>query len=280
LAKSALASRKSQFQVEPSQGNRFVALNTKIKPFDNLNVRRAVAAVTDRNALRLTRGGSYIGTVATHFIPPGIPGFDDAGGNGGPGFDFYKNPNGDLNLAMEYMKKAGYKSGKYTGKPLLMIGDNMPPASKTGEAFQSQIAKLGFKLNYRQVPHATMLSKFCGVPKNEPAICVNLGWGKDFYDPESFIDPLFSGKAIVPSNNSNYAQLNDPAINAAIDRATSITDPAARAKAYGELDKKITGGAYFITWLWDNQARFASKDVKGIYNKFSSTFDYNFSSLK
>ncbi len=118
------------------------------------------------------------------------------------------------------------------------------------------------------------------MPKNEPAICVNLGWGKDFYDPESFIDPLFAGKAIIPSNNSNYSQLNDPRINAQIDKATSITDPAARAKAYGDLDREITGGAYFITWLWDNQVRFASKDVNGVYNKFNSTWDYNFSSLK
>jgi ABC-type transport system substrate-binding protein len=65
-----------------------------------------------------------------------------------------------------------------------------------------------------------------------------------------------------------------------IDKASSITDPAARAKAYGDLDKKITGGAYFITWLWDNQVRFASKDVNGVYNKFASTFDYTFTSLK
>ena len=47
---------------------------------------------------------------------------------------------------MEYMKKAGYPSGKYTGPPLLMVGDNQPPASKTGEAFQAQLEKLGFKL--------------------------------------------------------------------------------------------------------------------------------------
>ncbi len=51
----------------------------------------------NRNALRQTRGGPAVGTVATHFIPPLMPGFDQAGGNAGPGYDFYKNPNGDLN---------------------------------------------------------------------------------------------------------------------------------------------------------------------------------------
>jgi peptide/nickel transport system substrate-binding protein len=279
VLKQALSSRKQQVSNTPSQGNRFIALNSKVKPFDNINVRRAVAAVTDRNALRLTRGGPAIGVIATHFLPPGIPGFEEAGGEKSS-FDFYNNPNGDLNLAMQYMKKAGYSSGKYTGSPLLMVGDNQPPASKTGEAFQSQLQKLGFKLNYRQVPHATMLSKFCGVPKAAVAICPNLGWGKDFYDPQSFMDPVFNGKNIAPQNNSNYAQLNDPKINALLDKAVSTTDETQRAKLYGEIDKTITSGAYVITWLWDNQVRLESTNVKGVLNDFNSTWDYNFTSLK
>jgi peptide/nickel transport system substrate-binding protein len=279
VLKSALTSRKKQVSNSPSQGLRFIAFNTKVKPFENINVRRAIAAVTDRNALRLTRGGPAIGIVATHILPPGIPGFKEAGGTASS-FDFYKNPNGNLQLAMQYMKKAGYPSGKYTGGRVLMVGDNTPPASKTGEAFQSQIQKLGFKVNYRQVPHATMLSKFCGVPKAAVAICPNLGWGKDFYDPQSFLDPIFNGKNIAQTNNSNYAQLNDPAINAQLDKDTSITDEAQRAKAYGQLDKTITSGAYVIPWLWDNQVRFASTNVKGVVNEFNSTWDYNFTSLK
>ena len=44
------------------------------KPFDNINVRKAVIAATDRNALRLTRGGAVIGDIANGWIPPGLPG--------------------------------------------------------------------------------------------------------------------------------------------------------------------------------------------------------------
>ena len=49
-------------------------MNTTIKPFDNINVRKAVIAGFDRNALRLTRGGALVGDIPTHFIPPGIAG--------------------------------------------------------------------------------------------------------------------------------------------------------------------------------------------------------------
>ena len=57
-----------------------IALNTTVKPFDNINVRKAIIAGFDRNALRLTRGGEILGDIATGWIPPGIPGFEEAGG--------------------------------------------------------------------------------------------------------------------------------------------------------------------------------------------------------
>ena len=79
------------------------------------------------------------------------------------------------------MKKAGYENGMYNGPPLLTVADNESPAKETAEAFQEQVEKIGIKLQLREVPHATMLSKFCQVPKADVAICPNLGWGADFF---------------------------------------------------------------------------------------------------
>jgi peptide/nickel transport system substrate-binding protein len=280
ILKSALSQRKDQLNIAPSQGIRFIALNTKVKPLDNINVRKAIIAATDREALRVTRGGETLGPIANHLIPPEMPGFEEAGGLEGPGYDFLANPKGDLNLAMEYMKKAGYKSGLYSGPPILVISDNQPPASKTGEAFQAQIQKLGFKLNFRPVPHVNVISKFCGTPKAAVAICPTLGWGKDFFDSQSMLDPILNGRNIVPVGNANYAQANDPALNAALDKAATLTDAAARAKAYAAIDKQATGQAYYIPWLWDNQINFTSKNVNGVKNKFNSSWDLTASSLK
>jgi peptide/nickel transport system substrate-binding protein len=280
VLKQALSQRKDQLNIAPSQGIRFIALNNKVKPLDNINVRKAITAVTDREALRITRGGETLGPIANHLIPPEMPGFEEAGGLQGPGYDFLANPKGDLNLAKEYMKKAGYKSGLYSGPPILVISDNQEPASKTGQAFQSQITKLGFKLNFRQVQHADVISKFCGTPKAAVAICPTLGWGKDFFDSQSSLDPVLNGKNIVPVGNTNTAQANDPKLNAAMDKAETLTDPAARAKAWAEIDKTATGEAFYVPWLWDNQINFASANVNGVKNKFNSSWDFTASSLK
>ena len=83
IVKQALTRAKSQITFVAGGSNRFVALNTRIAPFDDLNVRKAVLAVFDREAMLLTRGGSAVGEIATHFLPPGFPGFEEAGGSAG-----------------------------------------------------------------------------------------------------------------------------------------------------------------------------------------------------
>ena len=279
VLRSALATRRNQVAIVRSQGMRYVALNSTVKPFDNVDVRRAVAAVIDRNALRLTRGGPTLGPIATHYLPPGIPGFAEAGGEKGT-FEFMTKPTGDLKLAQEYMRKAGYASGKYSGPELLMAGDNQVPGSKTGEAVQSQLAKLGFKFNYRQVSRPTTFTKFCGAPKAKVAVCPNGAWGKDFYDAQSLLDPVFNGKNIVPVATPNWSNVDDPELNAALDIATTETDPEERAKLYGEIDRTVTDAAYVVPWLWDNQINLAAENVKGPVNKFNSSWDIAYMSLK
>jgi peptide/nickel transport system substrate-binding protein len=281
VLKQAVSSRKDQISIEPSGGMRYISLNTTVKPLDNINVRRAITAVIDKTALRQTRGGPSIGTVATHILPPGIDGHDEAGGTKGPGYDFSSGATANVALAQQYMKKAGYSSGKYTGPPILTIADNESPAKETAEAFQEQVRKIGLNLQFREVPHATLLSKFCLVPKANVGICPTLGWGADFFAAQSFIDPLFNGKNIVPSGNVNTAEVNDPKLNAKIEKAKQITNPDASAKAWGELDKEISSQAYFIPWLWDNNVGLQSKNMKGVSSKFNSgAHDFAFSSLK
>ena len=53
--KLAATQYKSQLTLTPAGANRYVAFNTTKPPFNNINVRKAAIAVSDRNALRATR---------------------------------------------------------------------------------------------------------------------------------------------------------------------------------------------------------------------------------
>jgi peptide/nickel transport system substrate-binding protein len=280
VLKQAVTRQRSQIAFAPL-GNRYVGLNTTIKPLDNINVRKAIIAASDRNALRLTRGGPIVGDMAQHYLTPGQPGFEEAGGIKGPPLDFMANPDGNPQLAAQYMKKAGYPSGKYTGgDPLLMVGDDSGVGAKTAEVFQSQLQKLGFKLTFRQVPHQTMYSRYCNVPKAQVAICPNVGWLPDFADGQAMLDPTFNGATIVPENNVNPSLLNNPQVNAKLDAARKLVSPAQRADAYGAIDEQITALAPAVPWLWDKQANISSSNVQGVTAKWTAEWDLSFTSIK
>jgi peptide/nickel transport system substrate-binding protein len=279
--KQAATQNPEQLAITPSGGNRYITMNTQEPPFDDINVRKAVIAASNRTDLRNTRGGELIGPVATHFIPPGIPGFEEAGGLEGPDLDFIQNPNGDPQLAAEYMKKAGFESGKCEQNcDITMVGDDAPPGSDTATVFKDQLEQLGFNVNLQKVAHDVMYTKFCNVPKNTPSACPNVGWLKDFQDPQSILQLTFSGDEIVPSNNSNQSLLDDPKINKAIQKAVYIDDQQARAEAWGKIDDEITAQAPAVPWVWDNEANIESADVAGVINQFNALWDLSYTSLK
>ncbi len=282
IKQAATSGEEGQLTLTPSGGNRYVALNTQSPPFDDLNVRKAVVANSNRTDLRNTRGGELTGPVATHYLPPEFPGFEEAGGLEGPDLDFMANPEGDPELAAEYMKKAGYSSGKCEGSDceITMVGDDSPPGSDTAAVVKSQLEELGFKVNFQKVTHDIMYTKFCSTPSNAPEVCPNVGWLKDFNDGQSMLDPTFNGQNVVPENNSNWPQLNDPKINKAIDDATLIDDLDERNQAWANVDEMITAQAPAIPYIWDDQANIQSADVAGVVNKFNANWDLAFTSLK
>jgi peptide/nickel transport system substrate-binding protein len=276
------ATKKPQQITFSPHGSRFIGLNTQRKPFNNVNVRKAAAAVLDRTAMQRVRGGPAVGDIATHFIMPGVPGFDEAGGMNGPGVDFLKNPNGDLALAQSYMKKGGYPSGKANGEQLVMVGTNTSPAKETALITANSLEKLGFKVKANLVDQSVMYSKFCSVLSQQKKIdvCANVGWLPDFVDPYAALAANFNGKAIVPINNSNWSLLNDPKINAAIDKGALISDEGQRAQAWGQIDKDVTTMAAAIPWFWDKQAGVVASNVQPVIAKWNAVLDLSYVSLK
>ena len=71
---------KSQLQISPGAGDHYIAVNNKVGPFKNADLRRALWAALDREQMNKVRGGTLVTTVQTHFIYPGIPGFEQSGG--------------------------------------------------------------------------------------------------------------------------------------------------------------------------------------------------------
>jgi peptide/nickel transport system substrate-binding protein len=277
VLKTAYQQKKDQLSIS-TLGNYYASLNTKVPPFNNVNLRRAAVAAADRNAYLLARGGTLVGTVSTHFLGPEVPGYQEAGGEQGFGIDFVSHPSGDMTVACKYMKAANYPNCKYTGNAkVLIVGSNADPGPKEMQIVQAGLQKLGFNASIKAVPQQTMYSKFCGYVKAEIQVCPTAGWIEDFPDPYAYLYVPFNGKAIVPINNSNWAQEDNPQINAAMDKAAQITDPTARRKAWADIDKMLVMDAPAIPEIWSSNALLKGTSVKGVLDKWNDDWNLSFS---
>lgn len=261
-----------QLTVAPSTAVLYASLNTRVPPFNSPDVRRAVVAAADRNAMRLAVGGAIAGDLATHFLPPEINGFEQAGGVEGPGLPFLSKPAGDLELAADYMRSAGYPEGTYDGdeRPV-MVTDTTSEGRRFGEIMRQTLASLGIEVDVVIVSRDTMYSSYCNVPSKHVGVCPNVGWVGQFGDGQTVLDQTFNGAAIVPVNNSNWPLLDVPFVNDAIDQAKDLEGVERRAEAWGKADRQITALAPAVPILWRDVAFISSSNVETVLERNATT---------
>ncbi|MGB2712094.1 MAG: ABC transporter substrate-binding protein [Conexibacter sp.] len=263
IVKRAYQRARDQIFFSPGAGSRYIALNTQIAPFDDPDLRKALAAQLDRERMRLVRGGAVVGDVASHFLYPGVLGFEQAGGQEGTGVDFLAAPEGDADVARSYMEAAGYPDGSYTGdETVQVVGLAGAPDDNDAQIVDQALRDLGFETNLKLVDGSVMYSRFCALPKAKVHVCPNVGWIRDFGDPQTVLDIAFNGNFIFPENNPNWSQLDDPRINAAMAKAELVVGDEQRAQAWADIDRMITATAAAIPWLWDTQPNLFSADVR------------------
>jgi peptide/nickel transport system substrate-binding protein len=245
VLRTALTRQKEQIELVPSGGGRWISMNTTVKPFDDINVRKAVAAGMDRDALRLTRGGALLGDIATHYLPPNMAGFEEAGGMEGTGVDYLSKDGKPLpEVSAKYFKAAGYASGKYEGnEEILMVGSNAGVAAKTAEVVKENLERMGFKVQMRLVAQNTMYTKYCNSPSANVAVCPNVGWLKDFPDGQTILSPTFAGKNILEPSSTTDRSDQCPRLMAlppAAELAATATSPPTGLQAARRTAARVT----------------------------------------
>jgi peptide/nickel transport system substrate-binding protein len=253
----------SQITFTEGAGDHYLTLNNAKGPFTNVNIRRAVYANLDRAAIIKEKGGELTGTVGTHFIYPGTAGFTQAGGYAGPNYPWAVHPSGDLAVAKQYMKKAGYPSGKYTGSATVTVvgSNNGSDELAINQIVKQDMTQLGFKVNLIQVDQSIMYSKYCMVPKAEVDGCPSGGWLRDFNDAFSILYPTFSTAAITPTANNNFGQVSDPTLNNLMEQAHLTVNPTKAAQLWGEADSHIVDEAEAVPEDFDIQPNVFAKNV-------------------
>lgn len=256
----------------PSTGfTRYISIQQTVKPFDNVHCRRAVQYAADKVALQFSRGGPIAGgDVATQMTPPNLSSYKK--------IDPYPSGSdnkGDLAKARDELKQCGQPNG-FTTK---IATSNKGKGPKTAEALQQGLKRVGINAQIVAVDPSTYYSGVIGLPSNVKKQGLGLavaGWGPDFPTPYGFFESIVDGRAIKPNGgNSNYAELNDPAINSLIDQAGSETDASKRNDLWAQVDQKVMDAAVYLPFVADKALTYRSPRLTNVYiNQAFGIYDF------
>jgi peptide/nickel transport system substrate-binding protein len=234
----------------------YIAFNPKVKPFDNIKVRQAIAYAVNRTTVINAQGGSSLNEPATTFLPA------QASFGYTPYDPFPAGRTGDPAKARELLKEAGYPNGLTVSLTHdVTKGDEQGPEVAT--AVQEGLKAAGITVKLDGQEHAAFSDKIHTL-KTEPGFFLT-GWGADWPSGGPFLGPIFDGRQIVADGaNFNNAQLNDPAVNQEIDAINKITDLKAAAARWGALDKKIGEQALTVPLWHPVYKRLFGKNIKNV----------------
>jgi peptide/nickel transport system substrate-binding protein len=280
-ALKAASQKPNQLHATSAGGIYFMTLNYKIKPLDNVNVRRAISAVLDRQSFLLTLGGSYAAEPATGWLPPGVPGYTP---NEGSNFDFMPKTTGNPAVAKKYMllaKKQGVPvsaDGKYTGKSKLVImGINTEPASKSPLLVQDALQQLGIQSTVKLVSFEAYNSKYCYYTNLVPAVCA---WNSVFKD---FPDGLGILAIFDRSLQLTGTLIPSAAVEASVQKALRTPSGPKRAAAWQRSNRIVTSLSNSIPFAWPKTVAVTSANVVAapINPLYTGTpVDFNYVQLK
>jgi peptide/nickel transport system substrate-binding protein len=209
----------TQFRPLPTISTYYFWMNVTKPPFDDLKVRQAVNYAIDPEALERIYSG---GIAATHqILPEGMPGHE--------AFDLYPH---DMAKAKQMIKEAHPSDLDIT-----VWTDTESPNNEAGEYYEQVLKELGFHTKLKIIN----ADNYFTIIGNLTTPDLDTGWTdwyQDYPHPNDFFQPLLAGESILPTNNGNFAQIDDPQLNAEIKKLGQEQLGPEQEKAYAALDKK------------------------------------------
>lgn len=243
--------------------DRYAAVMPSVIP--NVHCRKAIFYAWDKAGFIRAYGGEVAGVPAGGMAPPGIPGYT-AGFNPYPSGD---GNTGDVAKAKQELAACGKPNGFSTKLTYAT------PSSRAAAAFaveQAALAKAGIQVTAATQDSSSYYSTWIGSPqniKNQGIGIAFAGWGADFPTGVGFFQSITNGNAILPTGNSNYASLNDPTVNAVLDKAPAGNATPADWKS---LNNAIAQSATYLPILYGKDLYYRNPRMKNVTSDTALAF--------
>lgn len=253
----------SQFRIQPTISTYYFWMNTQKPPFDDVKVRQAVNYAVDSAALERVYSGQIKGT--QQILPPGMPGYHK--------FELYPH---DMEKAKELLKEANPSDMDIT-----VWTDTESPNNEAGEYYEGVLKELGFNTKLKILN----ADNYFTVIGNQSTPDLDTGWSDWFQDyphPNDFFQPLLSGESILQTNNGNFANFDEPAINKEVTKLGEEQLGSGQEASYEALDEKVMEQAPWAPYGTRTLSTFVSSNVNLesiIYNptfgEYLTSFEFN-----
>ncbi|MFF0382170.1 ABC transporter substrate-binding protein [Streptomyces sp. NPDC004286] len=266
-----LADQNKKAGTDNTYGGRLVymAINTKVKPFDKVECRKAVQYAIDKVSVQTAEGGPIRGDIASTVLPPDITGYEKA--------DAYatKDSKGDMAKAKEQLKACG-KSSISTN---ISARSDRQPEIDAATAIINSLKKVGIDATLKQYPSGKYFTDYAGVPKFTEKQNIGLEmmqWGADWPSGYGFLQQILNGKAISQSGNTNLSQYDNKDVNTLLGKSIATQGESERNTMYAQIDKKTMDDAVIVplTYFKVLLARPANYTNLVSTAAFSGQYDY------
>ncbi|CAL9294721.1 putative D,D-dipeptide-binding periplasmic protein DdpA [Streptomyces sp. enrichment culture] len=217
----------------------YLAINTKLKPFDKPECRKAVQYAIDKVSVQTAEGGPVRGEIASTVLPPDIPGYTKA--------DAYatKDNKGDIAKAKDLLKACGQTSISTN----ITARSDRPQEIDAATAIINSLKKVGINASLKQYPSGKYLTDYAGVPnfiKKQNVGLIMMQWGADWPSGYGFLQQILNGKAISQSGNTNLSLYDSKEVNDLLSKAIGTQDTGERNSLYTQIDKKTMDDSVLV----------------------------------
>lgn len=219
----------ADYTPQPQLSVFYLAFNSQQAPFDDPNVRQALALALDRERINEVL---YYDTqrVADGIVPPDVGGYDESVSS----YAFDPDEARRLLAESDYADNMPRIILTYSG------GGAAPPDLL--EAIRSLWSdELGVEVELQAVDYAAYLREV----RQGNFQMYSAGWAADYPDSENFIDKLFALDS--PQNELGY---ENPEVQALIEEARTESDTARRHELLAEAEQMILDDAAIIPLIW------------------------------
>lgn len=246
----------------------YFEFNSKVNPFNNAKVRKALTLGVDAQAMidTIVKNDSK---VATTFTPPAVAQGEFTEYCG----DLFKHiTNNDYSeakaLLEEGLKEEGLTVAEFSPE---LLCDDSSAAKQQAEFLQAQLKEhLGVTLNIRQVTYNARLD---AMDQGDFEI-VFAGWSPDYNDPMTYLDMWVTG------NGNNHGKWSNAEYDKIIKEASQIADKDAYYAKLKEAEE-ILAEECPIGFIYDRQTSYVTSDrLKGVVRTAFQDINLNYAYIE